>query len=247
MKKMKKAGGKKSGRIKSTAAAAAGTPQSAAPGAWAGNSKSMFELMIKEVPESLQDVFRAKLMDVLTQKAKGGPYQEAHVTEIVNEIVPEPFKSNILKGFATLGGVDISVVEGIVASFAGGQESVPAILHALKATFGYVPEEALRVVSQKKNVFMSTLYRLVTSFGAFPTAAPKKYTVSVCDGTGCHLRGSGSVLKKLEEKASTPDADITLEKVRCLGCCDLAPAVKVNGEIYGGDEARDKISALVGE
>jgi len=207
----------------------------------------MFELMIKEVPESLQDVFRVKLMDILGQKAKGGAYQEAQVVEIVNEIVPEPFKSNILKGFATMGGVDISLVEGIVASYPGGQESVPAILHALKAKFGHVPEEALRVVSQKKNVFMSTLYRLVTSFTAFPTDSPRKYTVSVCDGTGCHLKGSASMLKKLEEKAASPDADINLEKVRCLGCCDLSPAVLVNGEVYSGDDAHAKISEMLGE
>lgn len=241
----KKSRGKKTAQEKSASPAAASQP--AVQGAWTGSSKSMFELMIKEVPESLQDVFRAKLMDVLGQKAKGGPYGESHVIEIVNEIVPEPFKSNILKGFATMGGVDISVVEGIVESFAGGQESVPAILHALKARFGYVPEEALRVVSQKKGVFMSTLYRLVTSFQAFPTASPKKFTVSVCDGTGCHLKGSGSMLKKLEDKVSAPDADITLEKVRCLGCCDLSPAVVVNGEMYSGDNARAKISEMLGE
>src|SRR4030042_1976893 len=190
---------------------------------WAASSKSMFELMIQEVPESLRDVFQIKLMDILRQKAKGGPYQETYVTEIVNEIVPEPFKSNILKAFSTIGGVDVSIVESIVASFPGGQESVSAILHALKNKFGYVPEEALRVVSQKKEIFMSTLYRLVTSFQAFPTTSPKKYTVSVCDGTGCHLKGSGSMLTKLEEKVSAEDVDITLEKGRCLACCDLSP------------------------
>jgi NADH-quinone oxidoreductase subunit E len=138
-------------------------------------------------------------------------------------------------------------VEGIVASIPGGQESVPAVLHALRGKFGYVPEEALRVVRQKKNVFMSTLYRLVPSFQAFPTASPKKQVVSVCDGTGCHLKGSGVLMKQLEEKISAPDADITLEKVRCLGCCDLSPAVLVNGELYSADEARARISELLGE
>jgi NADH-quinone oxidoreductase subunit E len=247
MSESRKPRGKKRAQEKAPTAAAAAASPPAGQGAWTGSSRAMFELMIKEVPESLQEVFRAKLMDVLGQKAKGGPYGESHVTEIVNEIVPEPFKSNILKGFATMGGVDISVVEGIVASIPGGQESVPAILHALRARFGCVPEEALRVVSQKKNVFMSTLYRLVTSFQAFPAASPRKYAVSVCDGTGCHLKGSGSMLQKLQEKAAAPDADITLEKVRCLGCCDLSPAVMVNGELYSGDDAQARISELLGE
>lgn len=247
MSESKKPRGKKRAQKQAPSPAAAVASAPAGQGAWTGSSRAMFELMIKEVPESLQEVFRAKLMDVLGQKAKGGPYRESHVTEIVNEIVPEPFKSNILKGFATLGGVDISVVEDIVASIPGGQESVPAVLHMLKGRFGYVPEEALQVVSQKKNVFMSTLYRLVTSFKAFPTVSPKKYAVSVCDGTGCHLKGSGSMLQKLSEKVSAPDANVTLEKVRCLGCCDLSPAVLVNGELYSGDDAQAKISEMLGD
>lgn len=240
---MKKPADKKTVQEKATPPAAAGGGQEV----WEGSSRSMFEQMIKEVPESLQEVFRGKLMDILRQKAKGGPYRESSVTEIVREIVPEPFKSNILKAFATMGGVDVGIVEGIVASFPGGQESLSAILHALKNKFGYVPEEALRVVSQKKGVFMSTLYRLVTSFQAFPTASPGKHTVSVCNGTGCHLKGGGLLLKKLEDAAAVNDAPITLEKVRCLGCCDLSPAVLVNGEVYSGDGAQAKISEMLGE
>jgi NADH-quinone oxidoreductase subunit E len=244
---IKKPAEKKIEKEKAPTPAAGDTAQLKGQEVWEGSSKSMFEQMIKEVPESLRDVFRGKLMDILRQKAKGGPYQESYVTEIVNEIVPEPFKSNIIKAFVTMGGVDVDVVEGIVASFPGGQESLTAILHALKNKFGYIPEEALRVVSQKKGVFLSTLYRLVTSFQAFPTASPKKYTVSVCNGTGCHLKGSGSMLKKLEDTISANDVPITLEKVRCLGCCDLSPAVLVNGEVYGGPDAQAKISEMLGE
>jgi NADH-quinone oxidoreductase subunit E len=214
---------------------------------WEGNSQSMFERMIQEVPEALRDVFRGKLMDILKQKAKGGVFQESHIVEIVNEIVPEPFKSNIIKAFSTIGGVDISAVEKIIEQFPGGQESLMVLLHAIQAQYGYVPEEALRVVSQKRAVFMSTLYRLVSSYQAFRTEAPKKYTVSICNGTGCHINGSGAFLEKLEEKIADNDSQITLEKVRCLGCCDLSPAVMVNGEVYGGPDAQAKISEILGE
>lgn len=244
---IKKPAGRKAGKEKAQPAPAGATSPSPAQEAWDGNSRSMFERMITEVPESLQEVFRGKLMDILRQKAKGGAYQASHVTEIVNEIVPEPFKSNILKAFATMGGVDVGVVEGIVASIPGGQESIPSVLHALKQQFGYIPEEALRVVSQKKGVFMSTLYRLVTSFQAFPTASPRQHAVTVCTGTGCHLKGGGAMLKKLEESATAQDAPITLDTVRCLGCCDMSPAVVVNGEVCAGADAQAKISEMLGE
>jgi len=214
---------------------------------WEGNSQSMFDRMINEVPEALRDIFRGKLMDILKQKAKGGAYQESHIVEIVNEIVPEPFKSNIIKAFSTIGGVDVSAVKGIIEAIPGGQETLITLLHAIQAQYGYVPEEALQIVSQKRGVFMSTLYRLVSSYQAFRTEAPKKYLVSICDGTGCHVNGSGPLLKKLEEKSSCTDSQITLEKVRCLGCCDLSPAVKVNGELYGGPDAQAKISEILGE
>jgi NADH-quinone oxidoreductase subunit E len=214
---------------------------------WAGNSKDMFERMIQEVPETLRDVFRVKLMDIMNKKSQGGVYQEKYVVEIVNEIVPEPFKSNILKAFATIGGIDVSAVEKIIEDFPGGEESLISLMHAIQAQFGYVPEEALKMVSQKKDVFMSTLYRLVTSYQAFRTDPSKKHTVAVCNGTGCHLKGSGAMLKRLEEKVSDDDSQITLEKVRCLGCCDLSPTVVVNGEAYGGTDAQAKISEIIEE
>jgi len=214
---------------------------------WEGTSQSMFERMLQEVPESLRDVFRGKLMNILRQKAQGGPFKEGYIVEIVNEIVPEPFKSAILKAFSTMGGVDVKTVEKIIDTIPGGQEALISILHAIQAQFGYIPEEALRMVSQKKGIFMSTLYRLVTSFYAFRTEPPKKYTVTVCRGTGCHLKGSDSILKGLEEKISGDDSQITLEKVRCLGCCDLSPAVIVNGEVYGGSDAQAKISEILRE
>lgn len=244
---MKKAAGGQAKKKEDTKPAPKQAPQAAVQGEWEGSSESMFELMIQEVPEALRDVFRGKLMDVLGQKAKGGPYKEGHVLEIVNEIVPEPFKSNILRGFSTMGGVDSKAVEKIIDAFPGGQESIITILHAMQTQFGYVPEAALRMLSQKKGIFLSTLYRLVTSYQSFRTESPEKHTLTVCNGTGCHVNGGGSMLKEIEKKISEGDSPVTLEKVRCLGCCDLSPAIMVDGDIYGGTDAQAKVSEILGE
>jgi NADH:ubiquinone oxidoreductase subunit E len=61
------------------------------------------------------------------------------------------------------------------------------------------------------------------------------------------VNGCGTLLKKLEENVADTHSQITLEKVRCLGCCDLSPAVMVNGEVYGGPDAQAKISEILGE
>jgi len=212
---------------------------------WKNNSQSMFETILQEVPEGMRDVFRGKLMEILKQKSKGGAIEENHVMEVVQEIVPEPFKSNILKAFSLIGGVDMNKVAEIIEKFPGGQETLIPILHAIQAQFGYVPSESLLMVSQKKSTFLSTLYRLVTSYQAFRTEPPSKYTVTACNGSGCHVRGGGMILKELENRISGKGTQITLEKVRCLGCCDISPALIINGQVYSGSEAQAKISELL--
>ena len=221
--------------------------QAVAAGEWAGKSQAMFERMLQEVPEALRGIFREKLMQVLKQKAKGGPAAESHVTEIVHEMVPEPFKSNILKAFSTMGDIDMNVVEEIIKNNPGGQETVISILHAIQAKCGYLPQEALMLVSQKKDIFLSNLYRLATSYSAFRIKPLKKYAVTVCNGTGCHVKEGGQILKELEKKVSGNGSQITLEKVRCLGCCDMSPAVMINGELYGGAQAQARIAEILHE
>jgi len=221
--------------------------QAVAAGEWAGKSQAMFERMLQEVPEALRGVFRGKLMQVLQQKAKGGPAAESHVTEIVHEMVPEPFKSNILKAFSTMGDMDMNVVEEIIKNNPGGQETAIAILHDIQARCGYLPQEALALVSQRKGIFLSALYQLATAYKAFRIKPPKKYAITVCNGTGCHVKDGGQLLKELEKKAAGNGAQLTLEKVRCLGCCDMSPAVMINGELYGGAQAQARIAEIFHE
>jgi len=214
---------------------------------WQGKSEAMFERMLQEVPDPVRDVFRGNLMAILMEKSKEGIIFEDHVVEVVNEKVPEPFKGKILKAFSLMGGIDMNKVGEIIECFPGGQESLIPIFHALQDQFGYCPSEALVLVSQKKGVFLSTLYRLITSYQAFRTEPPKKYMVTVCNGTGCHIKGGGAILKELEKKASENDSQITLEKARCLGCCDFSPALIINGQIYSGSTAQTRVSEILGK
>jgi NADH:ubiquinone oxidoreductase subunit E len=167
------------------------------------------------------------------------------VVEVVQEKVPEPFKGNILRAFSLMGGVDMNRVAEIIERFPGAQETLIPILHALQNQFGYCPSEALIMVSQKKGIFLSTLYRLVTSYQAFRTEPPKKYTVTVCTGTGCHVKGGSTLLRELEKRTTGNSTQITVEKIRCLGCCDCSPALTINGQVYSGSQAQTKISEIL--
>ncbi len=133
----------------------AAAPVGAAAG-WQGEAEVMFERMLQEVPDMMREVFRGKLMGIANEKAQGGPIAEEHVLAIVKEIVPDPFKTKILKAFATMGGVDLSKTEELIEKTSGGQEVVMNLLHAVQEEFGYCPKEAIIMISQRKGVPLAT-------------------------------------------------------------------------------------------
>ena len=228
---------------------AGGAAKPAAPAAtatWQGKAQDMFERMLKEVPDMMREVFRGKLMQIALQKAAGGAVTEDHILSIVKEIVPDPFRTTILKAFATMGDIDVTKVEEIIEKNPGGQETLITIMHAVQDMFGYVPRQALIIISQKKNVFMSTLYRLATSYAAFRLDKPAPNVITVCNGTCCQVKGGGKIVKAIEAKLAGNGAKATLEKVRCLGCCDVSPAVMINGEVLGAAAAQAKLAEILG-
>jgi NADH:ubiquinone oxidoreductase subunit E len=218
----------------------------AAPANWQDKAQEMFERMLQEVPDMMREVFRGKLMQIALQKAAGGAITEDHIVSIVKEIVPDPFKTSILKAFATMGDIDVTKVEEIIEKNPGGQETLITIMHAVQDLFGYVPRQALIVISQKKNVFLSTLYRLATSYAAFRLDKPAATVITVCNGTCCQVKGGGKLVKAIEAKLAGNGAKATLEKVRCLGCCDVSPAVMINGEVFSAAAAQSKLAEILG-
>mgnify|MGYP000880988786 CR=1 FL=1 len=218
----------------------------AAPASWAGKAEAMFERMLQEVPDMMREVFRGKLMQIALQKAAGSAITEDHIVSIVKEIVPDPFKTAILKAYATMGDIDITKVEALIEANPGGQETVITIMHGVQEQFGYVPREALILISQKKNVFLSTLYRLATSYSAFRLEKPAANVITVCNGTCCQVKGNGKLIKEIEAKLAGNGKKATLEKVRCLGCCNESPSIMVNGEVFGGASAQAKLAEILG-
>ncbi len=213
---------------------------------WQGKSEMMFEQMLQEVPEALRAVFRGKLLDILRQKSKGGAVTEMYVTEIVQEIVPEPFKSKILKKFSEIGEVDISVIDSIIERFGTSQENLPYILHETQESIGYLPAEALRAISNKTGIFLSTVYNVATFYKAFRLEPKGEHHVKVCNGTACHLKDRDGIVSEIEQMvAAASPKKVSLEKTLCLGCCDCAPAVMIDGEISLGVDARKKIKQLL--
>lgn len=118
------------------------------------------------------------------------------------------------------------------------------ILQAVQQINGYLSKEALVDVSERTGIPLSHIYGVVTFYAAFYLEPRGKYTVKVCRGTACHVRGAPDVIRSvkgatgLAEGESDSDLKFTFETVACLGACALAPLVLVNQQYYGKVNAK---------
>ena len=133
--------------------------------------------------------------------------------------------------------MDTAKIDAIVARWDADPNYVIEMLQDVQDAFRYLPEEALRYLSDQVKVPLRQLYHLGTFFKAFSLTPKGEYEVQVCMGTACHVRGASRVLDAFERELEVPpggttdDLKYTLEDVRCLGCCSLAPVVQVNAEL----------------
>jgi len=113
------------------------------------------------------------------------------------------------------------------------------ILHDVTAAFNYLPEAVLKEVSRELDMPLSKIFRIATFYNLFSLDPVGKYKVTVCTGTACHVRGAEGIIEAFEPELgvkcgeTTDDMLFTLEEVRCIGCCGLAPVMTVNEEVIG--------------
>src|SRR2546427_5452346 len=108
------------------------------------------------------------------------------------------------------------------------------ILEEIQETYRYLPQEVLRKISKRLRVPLTDVYQVATFYRCFSLVPRGKHVIQVCLGTACHVRGAPRVLDrmlrdlKLAGPGTTPDLQFTVETVRCIGCCGLAPVARVD-------------------
>ena len=117
------------------------------------------------------------------------------------------------------------------------------ILHDIQDEVGYLPIEALRAVSNKTGINLSTIYNVATFYKTFKLTRPGSHHVKICCGTACHINDKSGVARQVEARVSASPA-VSMEKTLCMGCCDCSPAIEIDGRIYTGEEAKAKIETL---
>jgi NADH-quinone oxidoreductase subunit E len=112
-------------------------------------------------------------------------------------------------------------------------------LQDIQRELNYLPEEALRLVAEKINVPLSQVYSIATFYKTFSLEPRGRHLINVCMGTACHVRGGVRILEKIqrdlgiETGGTSDDGRFSLEAVRCLGCCGLAPVIMIDGNFHG--------------
>ena len=130
-------------------------------------------------------------------------------------------------------------IKEICESFDNNPGELINVLHKTQETFGYLPEEVQQVVADCLGIPVGRVYGVV-SFYSFFTMKPKgKYAISVCLGTACYVKGAEKILDalkselKISEGGVTDDGRFSLDVLRCVGACGLAPVMTINGKTYG--------------
>ncbi len=136
--------------------------------------------------------------------------------------------------------VDLAVVDRIVAEAGRTQDKVLQILHGLQAHYGYLPREALQRVCELTEITPAAIAGVSTFYDQFRHRPAGEHIVHVCVGTACHVKGAEQVYEAFRQHLQIPageDTDsqrlFTIERIACLGCCTLAPAVQIDGVTYG--------------
>ena len=112
------------------------------------------------------------------------------------------------------------------------------ILSDIQNEYGYIPLEVQELVSKKTGISVAEIYGVVTFYSFFSLTPKGKYVIGCCLGTACYVKGAQQVIDKFSELLkikpgeTSEDGLFTLDALRCIGACGIAPAVSINGKVY---------------
>jgi NADH-quinone oxidoreductase subunit E len=146
--------------------------------------------------------------------------------------------------------IDPEKIDAIVARWHTDPSFVIEMMQDVQDAYRHLPRAALERLARATRTDMARLYHIATFYKAFSLEPRGLFSVQVCTGTACHVRGAARSLDGLARELgvapgeTTGDLRFTLEGVRCLGCCSLAPVVAVGADLHG-DLDSSKVKGLV--
>lgn len=140
----------------------------------------------------------------------------------------------------------------VIEEYRDREGSLIQILHMAQGIYGYLPLKLQQFIAERLNKPLSEVSGVVTFYSYFSTVPRGENTIRVCLGTACYVRGGKKIIDKLREilgvevGGTTGDGKFTLEVMRCIGACGLAPAITINDRVYKQVNP-DKLRGIIDE
>lgn len=134
---------------------------------------------------------------------------------------------------------DLSLIDDVLNEYAHLKGSLITILQSTQDIYGYLPKEAIELISEKTGIAASEIMGVGTFYTQFRFEPVGKYLIMLCQGTACHVNSSELILETIRDELNIDDGQTTedglfsLKCVACLGCCSLSPVMMINDDTYG--------------
>ena len=135
--------------------------------------------------------------------------------------------------------INLSLLDGVLSEYAEVKGSLITILQHTQEIYGYLPKEAIELISERTGIATSEIMGVGTFYTQFRFEPVGKYLIMLCQGTACHVNSSELILQTIKDELGIDDGQTTkdglfsLKCVACLGCCSLSPVMMVNEDTYG--------------
>lgn len=139
----------------------------------------------------------------------------------------------------------VNEFNNLLTEYNGQKQNIMTVLQKTQGIFGYIPEGTVKLISKALKIAESEIFGIITFYSQFTLTPKAKYNIDVCLGTACFVLGANDILEKILSKLGlkvgqiSKDGKWIVTSCRCLGCCGLAPAITINGEVYGKLKVED--------
>lgn len=146
----------------------------------------------------------------------------------------------------------IKKIQEICKKFNNDEGELINILHSVQSEFGYLPAEVQEIIAKELKISVAKIYGIVTFYSFFTMTPKGEHPISVCLGTACYVRGAEKVLDEFKKQLnikvgeSTSDGKFSINCLRCVGACGLAPVVMIGDKTYGR-VAPDQVKEILEE
>lgn len=144
-----------------------------------------------------------------------------------------------------LSNGQITKIKEICKSFGNKPTELINVLHQTQGFLGFLPRSSQELIAKELDMAIAKVYGVITFYSFFTMKPKGKYPISICMGTACYVRGAEKVLDELKKVLkinvgeTTPDGKFSIDSLRCVGACGLAPVVLIGEKTYGRVEVKD--------